>query len=230
MTRNLWISLFIGCYVSQAHALQIVPIADNDMANVNISQTNLNHIAVVDDRIKRVKGIEGQYDFQEDADTGHLFLKCNSRKIVSIFITTEKGKTYQLQLKPSSMPAETIVLQPTEVNEGNSVLGQSYRAPEDEVIHLMEALAHATVPTGFIQKEMHVKAESGEKGIRLMRIAEISKATLVGEVYLIQNNRSSPYEFSANTWLTNDSRAVAISQAVLEPNQTAILYRVVYHG
>lgn len=230
MKHNVLISLFLGCFVSQAHALQIVPIADNEMANVKISQNNLNHIAVVDDRIKRVKGIEGQYDFQEDADTGHLFLKSNSRKVISIFITTEKGKTYQLQLKPSSMPAETIVLQPTEVNEGNSVLGQSYRAPEDEVIHLMEALAHATVPTGFIQKEMHIKAESSVKGIRLTRIAEMRKTPLVGEVYLIQNNRASPYEFSVSTWLTNDSRAVAISQQVLEPHQTAILYRVVDHG
>lgn len=229
MKRSGLIALILGSYLSQANALQLVPIADNGMASVKISQHNLNHIAVLDDRIKRVKGLDGQYEFQEDADTGHLFLKSNQRKDVTLFITTEKGKTYQLQLKPSNISAETIVLQPTDAM-GGSLLGQTNLASEDEVIHLMEALARSTLLNGYSKTDLRIKTDSHEKGLALTRIANIEGHNLIGEVYLIQNNRPSPYAFIANTWLINDCRAVAMSQAVVAPHQTAILYRVRDHG
>src|SRR5206468_14557 len=96
----------------------LLPVKDNSKVIARIAPFDVNRIFIEGDRIKSVRGVEGNYLLQQDTQAGQIFIKpLVPKHPFTIFLTTENNKNYQLQLVPSAMSSETLMLKPS----GNAV-------------------------------------------------------------------------------------------------------------
>ncbi len=93
-----------------AQALQQISVRDQERASVSISSTDVNRIALVNDRIKAIYGGQDQANFTTDEETGQVFITTKKPNLFGISLITEKGFTIDLNLKPSDVTSETILL------------------------------------------------------------------------------------------------------------------------
>ena len=93
-----------------AQALQQVSVHDQNRVEVSISNTDVNRIALVSDRVKAIYGGQDQAHFTTDEETGQVFITTKRSDVFGISLITEKGFTIDLNLKPSDITSETILL------------------------------------------------------------------------------------------------------------------------
>lgn len=98
------------CLVNEAYAKQVVKVQDDGEIKVWVSSVELNRIKTVDDRIKNIRGNEGDIEWIADKEIGDLYIKPKVLEATNIFITTEKGYTYKIMLQVHDMQAEQIFL------------------------------------------------------------------------------------------------------------------------
>jgi hypothetical protein len=96
-------------------ALQTYPLVDHQKTKLEISQTELNRIAVSGDRIQQVFGAEGLFDVQTDDEGGQIFLKLNrgESKPITVTLITEEGLTQDLKLIPQAIDSQSILFKPS---------------------------------------------------------------------------------------------------------------------
>jgi len=106
----VWLSVLMP-----AQAAQLRIAADNSEIHASISIREVNRISLEGDRIKSVAKAPVGYDVVPEPDTGDLYLvpSYGARKgrPVNMFITSERGFTYQLLLTPSDTPSEQLIIQ-----------------------------------------------------------------------------------------------------------------------
>ena len=106
----IWLSALMP-----ARAAQIRIAADNSEIHAAISIREVNRISLEDDRIKSVARAPIGYDVVPEPDTGDLYLVpsygARIDRPVNMFITSERGFTYQLLLTPSDTPSEQLIIQ-----------------------------------------------------------------------------------------------------------------------
>ena len=66
---------FVGLFIfkAEAFATQVVPIKNNSLARVKISDHDYTRIFVEGDRISDVKGVAGQYNLRRDSRQGDIY-------------------------------------------------------------------------------------------------------------------------------------------------------------
>ena len=98
-----------------AQAAQIRIAADNSEIHATISIREVNRISLEGDRIKSVAKAPIGYDVVPEPDTGDLYLVpsygARVDRPVNMFITSERGFTYQLLLTTSDTPSEQLIIQ-----------------------------------------------------------------------------------------------------------------------
>lgn len=105
-----WLLLFLALYILPVKAMQQISVRDQERAEVSISSTDVNRIALVNDRIKAIYGGQDQATFTTDEETGQVFITTKKPTLFGISLITEKGFTIDLNLKPSESTSETILL------------------------------------------------------------------------------------------------------------------------
>jgi hypothetical protein len=104
--------------------LQKVIIKDNDVVFVIISQKELTRFYFDGDKIKHIYAISGELSYDMVAE--NLYLKPNVIKPINFFVTTEKGKTYQILAEPKDIPAtQVIVIGAVNYRNSNAVMNRS---------------------------------------------------------------------------------------------------------
>lgn len=88
--------------------LQKAVVNNNDVVFVTISQKELTRFIFEGDKIKHIYAIsrELSYDMVDE----NLYLKPNLVKPINFFVTTEKGKTYQILAEPRDIPATQVMV------------------------------------------------------------------------------------------------------------------------
>jgi hypothetical protein len=171
MIRELILSLILAvCFVNTTYAKQVKVANDGDEVKVTISLSELNRIKVEGDRISSLKANQGDLEILEESKLGEIYIKPlhNNKEIISLFITTKKGKTYKLSLDPQDTAAEQIFITKKPV-------GQEVKAKLS--------------PSKILQK-----FQKDNKGVNLSKIKPIKQISVEGyELDLIKSKAVGDY-------------------------------------
>jgi hypothetical protein len=102
---------------STAQAEQVIQAYENKVLTARVGAQTLNRIFVEDDRIHAVRGLDGEYTLNQDTDAGEIYVRPMTSHVIQLFLSTVKGKHYQLQLKPTAQHAETLHLTPVKLTK-----------------------------------------------------------------------------------------------------------------
>lgn len=115
LTTMLVVLILVCLPAHIALAAQLRIAADNSEIHAMISVREVNRISLEGDRIKSVAKAPIGYDVVPEPSTGDLYLVpshgAHQNHPVNMFITSERGYTYQLLLTPSDTPSEQLIIQ-----------------------------------------------------------------------------------------------------------------------
>lgn len=204
------------------NAYQRVPVLEGHEVNANISADGLNRIAVQDDKVVSVKGTTGEFSLEKDDALGQIYIKPEIKdKPIHVYVSTEKGNTYSLNLSSSEISPESIVL-----------------IPEQKVGHPFEQTASYEDSLKEVVKAMHNQAFDGysvdKAKIRLPKVRDVHVthlqsylgSKLSGEILEVSNTSSEDTLLNEAEFYFEDVRAVAIVDKVLPAKSKTRVYLV----
>lgn len=214
-----------------AHALQLVEVADGQTVTVKVSSRDLTRLAMADGgHIARVWGLEDHMQVQPDRQGGQVFLRPvpgASHQAFSFFVRDDRGATYTVLAVPVDMPSDTVLLrakaQLAETAAHTSTRALAYITG---IKSLIRAMARGGVPDGYVPTALDTPVPLWAK-TRLVLVARFSGA-LTGEVYRLTNLSKKPMRLDERELgdLVDDVEAVAIADPVLAPSATTRVYLV----
>ena len=163
-----------------ALAMQILDAADHAELAAEISNANVNRIALAGDRIARVVRSPDGFAIEHDAVSGDLYLRPAGARAptpgaeaagyepVTLFIGTEKGFTYRLTLTPAARDSAQILIRNADAVPSPAAFAASPSAGEPHVaavVRLVRAVAGREPLPGTA---IHAGGGSLGAGIRLI--------------------------------------------------------------
>lgn len=226
--RLLVCLLFCHC----AFALQTLTAADNGNVHALIAPTELNRIFVEGDRIKNVRGTEGQYILNQDNQNGQIYVKPTlGKRSFTLFLQTEQGKTFQVSLTPTASVAQTIQLKAINSKNPKALKWESSSSYEQVLVKLVTSMIKGESPDGY-----DVQSPKKAKSLPLGNIATLTLLKtytgehLQGEVYRLKNNTTSEIRLTEPQLYRVDTRAIAIENHVIPANSETTIFTVISHG
>ncbi len=227
--------LAVSLLASSASAVQILPIKDHGSSEIMVSSTDHTRISVENDRIAQIFGIDGRLAFELDEMNGQVFITPTTGiegQSLLITLTTEKGLTHDLRIKPTRRSAEAILLRTkTQGFQERFSPSESYQGL---LLELTRAYTTQTFKESY--KVVAIKKGSPEKiapDLTLHAINEIHSPQFVGKVCHLKNEGEATLLLSPHQFAKFKPLAVAFSTRVLKPlAQTEVLLilkRGVYH-
>lgn len=207
-----------------AWALQKKRILEGGTIEAEISQNELNRVYVVSDRIKSIKSASSNFILESDEENGQVFIMPNPgiHERISLFITTELGKTIPLSLNPSNLAAQTLELAVgSEGGENNLNSPISYEA---EMFQLVKAMKKREKPLGYSIEEVE-KDWAEEKGLERKEILFYS-GKYSGKIFYVRNNTVTLVTLEEKDYTEPAVKAIGFSKKHLIPNETAEVYVV----
>lgn len=187
-----------------------------DSIEAIIDPSSLNRIYLADDRIQTVKAVHGQFQIDKDEKNGDVYIKPDryyQDKPIHLFISSEKGFTYSITLKPNADIPQMIAIHNNYaknwVEKKDTTSTNNNLSPE--VYELLRVM-HQEAPTEMIHRQTF--EQESLKTIR--RDVSVSHAEnywgteYVGEVLYITNDSKSTVALRENL-LMDDDNVVAIS-------------------
>jgi len=219
MGKLIAIIILIGVWQA-AIAKQSKYYNNQELLTFNIAKKELTHIAVENDRITGLKMSNDLLEVEQNEKSGELFVRAKTESFepITLFITTEQGRTIGLRLTPKNIAAESILVkfkeELTTVNELNE-LG-SHR--EQQIINILKALAAGS--------EVEELANLPKLTNKLKTIAATSytQQSLKGQRLVLKNTTKEQVALQETEFAGNSIQAVALSKLKIEPNETVELY------
>lgn len=214
-------------------------IKQEERIALDISQDDITAISVEKDRINRVWGNPDSYATALDngrsiidEQLGVLFIKPNDTDPFNLFIATESGQYYQLQLTPTDKNPETIRLHNTNSSD-TSQQAQALHWEQDapyinRLIDLNKAMMTGKTPPGYQRINPGKRKILRAQHHLIAHLKKIYKGKqLRGEIYQITNYQSKPIDLNEQAWITPGTLSIAFGPTHLKPKQSTLLYRIV---
>lgn len=226
-THLLFLLLLAVC--APAQALQRIDASEERTLAAKVPAHELTRIVVEGTRIRRYDAREGQLEVKPAADRSYLqVIPLNGDKPVTLFVTSDSGRTYTLLLQPIDSPAaETLVLrEPPPPPLERSALAPRLPAPhEARIVRLITALAR-----GEALDDADIARESRElrlwREARFTRTATYNLPDLLGESYRLTNVSAGPMRLAEQELFTHAVLAVAIERLDLAPGAATAVFVV----
>ena len=136
------ISLISLLATSNSYAIQQFNVNNNAEVEASISNNDVSRIAVVGAKINQVKFSNSQLKIDTDDENGQIFVyptgvnnldvkqitvggaskEATVSPLISLFIIDDHGRSYNLRLRLSAVPSETILINPIHAH-GNTSSG-----------------------------------------------------------------------------------------------------------
>jgi type-F conjugative transfer system secretin TraK len=216
-------------------SLQIYPLVDHQKTELEISQTELNRIAVSGDRIQQVFGAEGLFDVQTDDEGGQIFLKLNSgihipnSKSITVTLITEDGLTQDLKLIPHAIDSQSILFKPSVKGPESLLAEKTTESMESSVLALMKAMVRNEEIGGFTKtacegsSSMTPKAEALEN-IEIDCLSTYLGERLQGRRYSLINQGTTPVHLKEEDFAGPEDLALTLAKPTLHPQETITFY------
>ena len=229
--------LFAALLSAVAFGQTVLNVGTGTNQDVPISRKDFNRIAVFEGGVKTIKFKKGELDISPDADTGTAFLLPNVNGKISAFVITFSGQAHQLNLIPSDIPAQSIVLREPKL-DGKSDLKISPNEPKTVATRLDRANSYDVAIRRVIgamargEKLADLKYEEINKefqlwqGTRMWLMAQFIGQTYMGENYRIQNTSNTLMRIDEREFYKPGVLAVSIEVHDLQPNEATDIFIV----
>jgi len=110
--KFVWVFAALAMLVTPiTWALQVIQVSETDNPVVKISMREITRIKVQNARIEKIRTREGLLAIEPDPQRNEAFIRpLTPVRNISMFVTTDAGQTFNLQLQPEDIPSTTIVL------------------------------------------------------------------------------------------------------------------------
>lgn len=208
-----------------------VAVKDNTDVQLTLSGSNYNRLLVHHDKIVDAVFPEQAMALKSDEQDGSVYILLNRQEPFTLFLTTESGRHFSLTLSGEESLGKTIELKPE-------------RSPTPAALKKEVA---AQKPNGALDLLTLMKTKQQKPGVSVGRVygqaIRLGRLTLLpreqwkagvfsGETLEVYNGGNEPLTLSSSDFITQDVKAIALSQATIPPKGRAMLYRVseVAHG
>jgi len=229
--KFLSLTLSLLLLATSAHALQIKQATDNAKITATLSAKEISRISVPKDRIRMSSGDEN-VEITNDTNSGDIYIKPKEpplSKPLNLFITTEKGFTYQLLLVPKDVPSEQIIVR----NEAVTGTGQDAQIFEKKspfhhsVIEVLKATIGTTaLPVGYTKNYVKAPKPERQKQFKYHPIYHVNGSSLQGIALQVQNTGNETAILRERYLFTGGQLAVYFPKAELKANETTGVYIV----
>jgi conjugal transfer pilus assembly protein TraK len=220
-----------------SHAVQYVDATEGSAKTVMVSSKELTRIAIEGGKILKVQVTRGEIESNKDNENGEIYLKPLVKKSINVFVVSEGGKNYLLTLKPSDMPADSIVIREAALNNQRADLEErNAREQRRAIARNSEAYMSAVkkfiygMATGNLGDDI-TKTISGEQvplwdEALLIRTARYNTPDLFGQSLTLNNTSSSVMVIEEQEFYKKGVVAVSIKQLVLQPGEQTEIFVV----
>lgn len=110
--RSICIILASIASMHSAQALQSKEVRNDSEIEAYIALDDLTRIKVENDRIRAIRNKGGELEILDDTVLGEIYIRPIQKvnKSINVFVTTQRGFTYQLKLQPQKREAEQIII------------------------------------------------------------------------------------------------------------------------
>jgi type-F conjugative transfer system secretin TraK len=205
-------------------AMQTKQIVDGQAIQALIAQKELTRIFVQSDRIKDIKSAASDFTLEKDEENGQIFIMPHPGKQepISLFVTTELGKTIALSLKPTLSSAETLELvYALPKDEKHIEKAQSY---EESIFQLVKAMSKRGTIAGYAIENVTDNQEivNGLEKKELM----IYQGRFKGKVIAIKNQTDTLITLNDEEFKEPNIKAIAFVKMDLMPGSSTEAYLV----
>ena len=216
------VALALFLFASVVSAYQRVPVLEGHEVNANVSADGLNRVAVQDDKIVSVKGTTGEFSLDKDDALGQIYIKPEIKdKPIHVYVSTEKGNTYSLNLTSSEISPESIVLIPEQKVEQSWERTASYEDSLKEVVKAM----HNQAFDGYSVDKARIRLPK-VRDVHVTHLQSYLGSKLSGEILEVSNTSSEDTFLNEADFYFEDVRAVAIVDKVLPAKSKTRVYLV----
>lgn len=217
----------IFAFTVSAHA-QVIEAKDGEYVAAIISASSINRITLEDDRIKSANKSDPSFVFDHDSSTGDLFvkfLKDTQPKIIELFITSEKGKTYHLSLSPRKQPGQTVTIRNTDISKAAARRFEGKSPFKEGMAKLFKAMITRTSLKGYEVKKDKAHFQAGAE-LFMRRTSIYEGDAYVGSVFTVTNNSDAAINLDESKFKKERVLGVSISTNRLAPKESLTLYLV----
>ena len=199
-----------------ASATTVRKVKNQDRIEVAMSETDVNRIAMLNDRIKAIYGSQDKVHIVPDEENGQIFVTPRERggESFGMSLVTESGATIDLKVKPVEMASETILLKLDKRTQAEIKRERSLK--EKEVRNLIEAVLIGNSIKGYqmIAVTIQIKEDLVQKQVYT---GSQYKALLLE----YKNSKANNDLLSEETFkLSPNVIAVSIAKKSLKPGET----------
>ncbi len=221
---------FLGVlFLLPLYAMQHIPIKDGEKITGSISSKHLNRIYLTNDRIERVKTLEGQFQFQHDERSGELYIKphsANLDKELNLYITSEQGFTYALTLLPDSETAQTLALD----NASAGIEKVVENEKNNEIHRLLEAMHNNQGNDEIFKQPLTQKTlKTIHNQLAITHVANYWGKDYRGEILVITNDSRKTHVIHESDVMDENTIAVVLLSHQIERAQYTVAYRIKHH-
>ncbi len=148
-----------------------------------------------------------------------------------LFISTEQGRHYVLNLTPhSTRRADVLALKPQELEKEAAKTWETSERYTQTLIRLVDAVLQHHIPNGYVQTVLKKPKEfTVGKNFDLKLTDQYTGAHLSVEIYQLTNHSRQTQSLAEEDWYQSGDRAIYLQATTLAPRQTIQLIKVTSH-
>jgi type-F conjugative transfer system secretin TraK len=216
------------------YAFDIKPVKDNASVDITISNNSLNRVFVTTDRIIETYGIEGSYRIEKDEEQGSIYLipaAYYKTKTFNLFIKTEHGHHYTLNVKPADIKAATIALKPLSPAKEQAKKWEIGSPYENVIIALIKDMSIGKSPDGYAVIPLGNTQKTEVKSNLALTLKTLYRGDyLEGQIWIVKNIGKSNISLSYSNFHDQRVRGFYLDKILLKSNEEATLYWVKNHA
>ena len=212
------LALLLASASFAANAGQTLEGSPDDGLTAMVSRSEPNLIRIGGRKIRRIQGVEGEFQVSPDKDTGVAYLKPTTDKpVLSLFIADDAGRHWKITLKVAEIPAETIVIRDRSRLHQEAKAFASDESRNTAIRRVLMALARDAEPEDMIARDtLEIVPLWNEARFVLVRTLE---GTLVGEKYQLTNVSKTRMVIDERELYRRGVLAVMVESLELEPGE-----------
>lgn len=216
--------LFLGS-ASAANAGQYLEGSPDDGLTATISRNEPSLIRIEGRKIRRIQGVEGEFQVNPDKETGVAYLKpVTDKPMISLFVADDAGRHWKLNLKIEDVPAETVVIRDRSRLRQEARINGADEPRNTAIRRVLLALSRNAEPEDMVARDrLDIIPLWNEARFVLVRTLE---GPLLGEKYQLTNLLKSGMVIDERELYRRGVLAVMIETPELEPGEATEVFMV----
>lgn len=219
----------IGWIALPAQAEQTYTATPEKAITAQIAAKEMSRIYVKGDRIQQVLGPKHAYHLSNDHDDGGIYIqpKGTYRKhLFHVFIKTEQGAHYSLNLNPSKQTATTVALKPKAGVNPKAEHWERHSVYQNTVVNLIQAMVQQRPPEGYEVSKLKEEKACEKCQLDLHYRLQYHGRHLVGRVIQVTNTSSASRTLNESQFYHPGDRALSLARHKVKAHQSTTLYKV----